>query len=412
MIKLVRAGASQRSVARKFCVSLSHLQYWFTRAGSKRLDRVDWSDQSSAPTQSGNRTSKVLEEAILKAREELRLSDLGEWGALAIHGSLEAIAGELGASTPSVRTIGRVLARHGVLDGRQRIRRPPPPPGWYLPDLADYKAELDSFDIVEGIALEGGIQIEVLNAMSLHGGLVGSWPKKAAFTSQMVIASLLEHWQKHGLPRYVQFDNAPLFQGAITYVDTLGKVVRLCLQLGVTPVFAPPRETGFQAAIESYNARWQTKVWQRFIHPDIAALCDRSDAYVSACQLKVAQRIAKAASLRRAFPKRFKFNLKAALKGIVIMLRRSDEKGQVTVMGRVYQVSARWQHRLVRVEIDFTAMTLHFNALRRAAPISQPLLKKQAYIPAPKQIPALRSLPDGATSGRRLDGKKIKPSTT
>lgn len=412
MIKRVRAGASARSIARQFCVSLSHLQYWLKRAGSKRLDRVDWSDQSSAPTHSGNRTSKAMEEAILKTREELRLSDLGEWGALAIHGSLQAIAGELGVPAPSVRTIGRVLARHGVLDGRQRIRRPPPPPGWYLPALAGHKAELDSFDIVEGIAIDGGIQIEVLNAMSLHGGLVGSWPQKTAFTSQMVITSLLEHWQKHGRPNYVQFDNAPLFQGAITYADTLGKVVRLCLQLGVTPVFAPPRETGFQAGIESYNARWQTKVWHRFTHPDIAVLCRRSDAYVSACQLKAKQRIAKAASLRRAFPKRFKWDLKAALKGAVIMLRRSDGKGQVTVMGRVYKVSARWQHRLVRVEIDFTAMSLHFYALRRAAPNSQPLLKKQAYAPAPKQIPALRSLPDAATGGRRLDGKTIKPKTT
>lgn len=33
--------------------------------------------------------------------------------------------------------------------GLHRQRRPTPPKGWYLPDLADGKAELDSFDFVE-----------------------------------------------------------------------------------------------------------------------------------------------------------------------------------------------------------------------------------------------------------------------
>lgn len=33
--------------------------------------------------------------------------------------------------------------------GVHRQRRPAPPKGWYLPDLADGQAELDSFDFVE-----------------------------------------------------------------------------------------------------------------------------------------------------------------------------------------------------------------------------------------------------------------------
>jgi hypothetical protein len=35
------------------------------------------------------------------------------------------------------------------MGGLHRQRRPAPPQGWYLPDLADGKAELDSFDFVE-----------------------------------------------------------------------------------------------------------------------------------------------------------------------------------------------------------------------------------------------------------------------
>lgn len=408
MVKQVRGGSSARSVSHQFGVSLSHVQYWLRRAGDMRLDRVDWSDQPSGPKRAANRVSKAQEKAVLKTRKILCASTLGEWGAVAIHAQLTASRSAQAPCVPSVRTIGRVLVRSGLLDGRKRTRRAPPARGWYLPLLAAGKAELDGFDIVEGLVIEGSIEVEVLNAMSLHGRLTGSWPQ-GRFTSLHVMSCLLEHWQIHGLPHYVQFDNAPLFQGAISYADTLGKVVRLCLQLGVTPVFAPVRETGFQPAIESYNARWQAKVWQRFKHANMRALKARSQAYVEACQIKVAPLIAVAARLRRPCPKPFKLDDNAPLKDTVIFLRRSDEEGQVTVMGRLYATSSDWQHRLVRVELNFTTSEMNFFALRRAAPASQPLLKTEAYKAAAKQPGGLRALPDGATRGRRLDKKRSKP---
>ncbi len=55
-----------------------------------------------------------------------------------------------------------------------------------------------------------------------------------------------------------------VFKALISLRTPLEESIRLCLSLGVTAVFAPPRETGFQAAVESFNARWQAKVWQRF----------------------------------------------------------------------------------------------------------------------------------------------------
>ena len=35
-------------------------------------------------------------------------------------------------------------------------------------------------------------------------------------------------------------------------------------ELGRAPVFAVPSEFAIQSAVESYNNRWQQKVWQRF----------------------------------------------------------------------------------------------------------------------------------------------------
>jgi hypothetical protein len=192
---------------------------------------------------------------------------------------------------PSVRTINRILARRGALDGRKRTRRPAPPKGWYLPDVAQALAELDSFDIIEGLVLKDGPQVEVLNGVSLHGGLAVSWPVVSPVTAQLTVTQLTEHWRAVGLPGYAQFDNDPIFHGTHRYPDALGRVIRLCLSLGVVPVFVPPRETGFQAMIESGNGWWQTRVWARFQHASLEDLQQRSGKYVQALRQQRAARI-------------------------------------------------------------------------------------------------------------------------
>ena len=163
--------------------------------------------------------------------------------------------------------------------------------GRYLPEVAAGNTELDSFDIVEGLVIQNGPQIEVLNGVSLHGGLVVSWPIVAPVTSEMTVQSLLAHWREVGLPGYAQFDNDMIFHGTHRYPDALGRVLRLCLSLGVVRVLVPPRETGFQAMIESYNGWWQTKVWSRFQHQTLVDLQGHSQKYVAALRRYRAARI-------------------------------------------------------------------------------------------------------------------------
>jgi hypothetical protein len=278
MVAEVRAGASMRAVARAHDVSLSTVQWWCRRAGDRSLDRVDWSDRPPIAARI-HRTESGVEDLVLVLRRALKeTSDLGEYGARAVHRELVARGHAL---VPSVRTIGRILERRGALDAGRRIRRPPPPPGWYLPEVATGRAELDSFDIVEGLALEGGVRLEVLNVISLHGGLPGSWPQPLV-TAKTAVEALVEHWREFGRPAYVQFDNDTIFQGGHRGPDVLGRVVRTCLRLDVVSVFVPPQESGFLAAIENFNGRWQGKVWARFHHDSLDALQERSWRYVRA----------------------------------------------------------------------------------------------------------------------------------
>jgi putative transposase len=309
-------------------------------------------------------------------RTELaRGSDLGFHGAEAIH---EALKGREVEPLPSVRTINRILERRGALDGRRRLRRPAPPPGWHLPEVASKRRELDSFDVVEGLVIKGGPQVEVLNGISLHGGLAASWPIEASVTAKVVVASLIEHWRDVGLPGYAQFDNDTIFQGTHAHPDVIGRVSRLCLSLGVIPVFVVPREFGFQSAIENYNGTWQAKVWARFEHGSLLDLQGHSQRYVTALRRHRSDRI-ESAPERLAFPKRWRLNLQSRPRGRIIYLRRTSAVGTVEVLGRSFEVDKHWLNRLVRVELDLDGNKLRIYRLRRREPQDQPLLRELSH---------------------------------
>jgi transposase len=375
MVERVRAGASLREVSREFAVSLSVIQRWVGRASEQRLDRVDWSSRSTSPGRARNRTEADIESMVLAVRQHLaEQSALGEYGAAAIRSELV----ERGTShPPSVRTIGRILERSGALDGRWRVRRPAPPRGWYLPEVRASRAELDAFDTVSGLVIAGGPEVVVLNGISLHGGLVTSWPREA-ITAVITSTLLRDHWLQFGRPGYAQFDNDTIFQGPHQHRDVVGRVSRMCLQLGVVPVFAPPREPGFQAAVESYNGRWQAKVWSRFKHSGLMDLCHRSDRYVAAVRQRAALRIENAPR-RLALSPDIDLDLQAPPRGRIIFIRRTDHAGRVLLMGHQFIVDGHWPHRLTRAEVDLDQETIRFFALRRREPNLQPLLATRPY---------------------------------
>jgi len=363
-----------RAAARRARVSLHTVQRWVARAADTRLDRVVWTDRPSL-AHHVRRTDQAVEVHVLALRRHLRVdSDLGEFGAAAIHRALTA---EQAPTVPSIRTIGRILERQGALDRCRRVRRPAPPRGWYLPAVARADAELDSFDIVEGLILPNGTEVEVLTATSLHGHLVGAWLGQP-ITARDVVTTLTTYWREMGVPTYAQFDNDNRFQGPHQHRDALGRVIRLCLSLDIVPVFAPPREPGLQNATENFNGRWQQKVWSRFDHATLEDLGQRSARFIAACRQRAAAQYP-AAPARLAFPSAWHLNLQAPLQGRVVFVRRTSEQGAVTLLGHQFPVDPHWCHRLVRCELSFADACFHFYGLRRAAPDLQPLLRQTPY---------------------------------
>jgi len=147
-----------------------------------------------------------------------------------------------------------------------------------LPAVARGTAECDCFDVVEGLVLQGGPEVEVLTGLVLHAGLPDAWPTTGVTTAR-VLQALESRWRALGLPAFAQFDNDTCFQGPHQFPDVVGRVARLCLQLGCVPVFTPLQDPSFQAALEHFNGRWQAKVWHRFHHASLGALQGRSGAF-------------------------------------------------------------------------------------------------------------------------------------
>jgi hypothetical protein len=232
-VLLARRGVGLREVARQFRITLSCVQYWMARAGGRRLDRVDFHDQAHRPKQPPHTLPSDLVRQIVHLRHRLRHRDaLGEYGPVAILRTLRAESPS-GAPLPSRTTIANVLKRQGLVEPARRMRRPAPPPGWHLPDVAAARAELDSFDVIEGLVIQGVGEIQILNTISLHGGLCGSFLHPTV-TARFTQISLLAHWQAYGLPAYAQFDNDLRFHGPHHHPDRLGSVALFCLGVGVT----------------------------------------------------------------------------------------------------------------------------------------------------------------------------------
>lgn|SRR5579859_430299 len=373
MVKAVRAGMSMREAARAFGFGKSTVELWVGRARGRRLDRVDFADRK--PGRAWNRIGSNVEQQIAQLRRLLREeSILGEYGARAIQAALKAKMPD----TPSQATINRVLSRRGLQDAVRRIRRPAPPQGWYLPEVAAGRAELDCFDFIEDLKIAEGPLVDLLTAKSLRGTLSDAWVLKQR-SAKRTVPCLRRRWQRDGLPGYAQFDNDTVFQGAHQFANAVGRISRLCLQLKVIPVFVPPLEHGMQNTIESFNGLWQAKVWRRHRVRSVRELQRRSDQYVAARRLRN-QALAEAAPRRQPMPKRFKFNLHAPLRGMMIFIRRTDETGHVHLLGQRFAVSPNWAHRLVRCEVDFDHHCIRCFALRRRMPSEQPLLATIPYL--------------------------------
>ena len=65
--------------------------------------------------------------------------------------------------------------------------------------------------------------------------------------------ALIYSWLKLGIPYYLQLDNILSIRGSNLYPHSFGLVIRLCLSLGIQPIFIPIREPWRNGIIEHFQ---------------------------------------------------------------------------------------------------------------------------------------------------------------
>jgi hypothetical protein len=155
-----------------------------------------------------------------------------------------------------LRTIQRVLNRHHLTTQSPTPRRRAyrPHPDATAPDA------VHATDIITRW-ITGGEVVQTFNTVDIYSNDASS-TSHATKTATATCQHLLHTWQQVGVPDVAQFDNESAFSGG-THPWGLGRVVRLCLSMGIDVVFIPLGEADDHSPVETFNHLWAQRFWGR-----------------------------------------------------------------------------------------------------------------------------------------------------
>jgi hypothetical protein len=107
--------------------------------------------------------------------------------------------------------------------------------------------------------ITGGEVVQTFNTVDIYSNDAHS-TSHATKTAATACEHLLQTWQQLGVPDVAQFDNESAFSGG-NHPWGLGKVVRLCLYLGIDVLFIPLGEADYNSPVETFNHLWAQRFW-------------------------------------------------------------------------------------------------------------------------------------------------------
>jgi transposase InsO family protein len=261
-ISLRLAGRSVKQI----CSALGRGETWFHKWWHRYLQGGPEGlyDSTRACGHVARRIPPELERTILSVRRRLQAhaspaTRYSLIGAAAIRAELKALGIR---PLPCERTIERVLQRNGLTAPRVRLA-PLLPRQEYPGPQARASNQLHEVDLVGPIYPKGtGRRYYIWVGKDAFDGAVCL---RLATSRRMdeVLWFLGECWKDLGLPEQVQFDNARELCGWGPAARTLSRVIRLCLRLGVGPVFIPEGEPQFNGGVENFNGWFQPRLFDR-----------------------------------------------------------------------------------------------------------------------------------------------------
>jgi len=249
-----QAGEKVRAI----CSSMDRSKQWFYKwlNRSKSTEAEWYASQSRSPQAVANRTRQEIEAIVKLVRLELYNEGLF-CGAQAIAWRMEE---QCIKPIPSLRTINRILVRHALT--HRRTGRYEPKGKKYPSPRANKPGMVHQTDIVGPCYLRGPVRFYSLHSVDLATRCSGISPM-SSMGGQGLIDSIWAIWQRLGMPKSQQVDNAMEFYGSPTHPRGMGPLIRLCLPLGIEPCFIPIKEPWRNGVVEKFNHHWQQKFLRR-----------------------------------------------------------------------------------------------------------------------------------------------------
>jgi len=361
-IALYLQGWKKSEIARKVQRSRRWVHRWI---GRYELDAptVSLQDHSRAPKQMEEVYPERIKQMVIRIRQEREKGKRTKYQYALV--SAQAIYYELKelhvVPLPSPRTIHRWLKQAGQITEHKSRKGP---------NLTYPELPCQAVNDVQELDFKGPLYLQDHAHKYYLVALRDKWSKKTALRTlsnksmDAILDFLVDAWQKIGCPRYLKMDNCLDFRGSNLYPRSPSKLMRVCLDLGVQPVFIPLREPWRNGVVENLNGllarflfRMRTFQTENQLHQAVQRMESTINTThrLPALEGKTPQEFAAHARLRYP-PIHYDWRTRdlRLLKGHVIFLRFVRKSGRITVtakdkflIGKTY----KWQYVMANVDV-------------------------------------------------------------
>lgn len=260
-IRRYENGESPKEIYQSLDKSKAWFFKWLKRS---QLDGEDWArDLSRRPHRTRKRVDGTMEQAVIETRKSLEKELYAQIGALNISWHLS----QQGINPPPIGTINKILKRNDLVRKRPK----------YEPKNVDYPSleithsnHLHQFDVLGPRYLKTDGRFYSANIIDAYDRRCSVNPVRRQ-TKADIANALMRSWQTLGIPLYLQMDNKLPARGSNRYPHSFGLVVRLCLKLGIQPIFIPIKEPWRNGIIERFQdvfdkMFFRTQYFENFFH--------------------------------------------------------------------------------------------------------------------------------------------------
>jgi len=242
-IKRYKNGESPKEIYQSLGKSKTWFFKWLKRY---KLDGKDWAKSHSCkPHKSPKRIDEIMEQTVIETRKYLEKKLYSQIGALAISYDLN----KQGIISPPISTINKILRRNDLIHQRTKYV----PKGVDYPSLVISRSNyLHQLDTVGPRYIKEDGRFYSINIIDAYDRRSSINPDRRQ-NRRAIIKALICSWHTLGIPCYLQMDNQLAMRGSNHYPHSFGAVIRLCLHLGIQPLFIPLSEPWRNGIIKHFQ---------------------------------------------------------------------------------------------------------------------------------------------------------------